>query len=467
MKRLAISDQPAYLRYLLALILVAAATYLKIRFFELIGTQTPFLLYFGVMIVCSRWLGKGPAFFCLALSVIATDYFFMAPYYFFAVNFREAVQLLFFILEAFLLIGLSSALTKAIKANISQMELFGAIMEKSSDGIVVVDKEGKRTYCSPSVQTVIGYSAEEYVSFPAWKLGHPEEIELVKAQYADLVSKPGQSDILVHRMRHKDGRWIWVESRVTNSLDDPHLQAMIASFNDITVRIETEQSRKDFIGIVSHELKSPLTSIRSYGQILLKKVDLNNDPVTASIVSKVLQLGNRMFKIINDMLDVATINASQLKLELSNFDFNALIYEIADALQQTSDKHALNLKLSPPVDVIADRERVGQVLTNLVSNAIKYTPAGGDICILSEIAGSTIRLSVRDQGIGIPEQNMELIFNRLYRANNSKSVKGLGLGLFICKQIIQLHGGAIGLESEEGKGSTFWFTLPDIIKVAE
>jgi PAS domain S-box-containing protein len=460
MKRISISELPAYLRYILSVVLTAAATFFKLRFFDLIGSQTPFLLYFGAIIVCSRWLGKGPAFFSLLMSLLATVYFFMAPYNAFAINFRQAVELFLFAMEAWLIISLSVALIKSTKKNLAQMKLFEAIMAKSSDGIVVVNKEGKRTYCSPSVENVIGYTDEEYLHFPAWKLGHPDELDGIREQYSKLVERPGEGTVLLHRMKHKNGNWIWVESRVTNSLDVPYVEAMIANFNDVTARIETEGARKDFMGIVSHELKSPLTSMKSYGQILLKKIEAGDDTAVFSFASRMLQLTNRMAKLINDMLDVATINAGQLKLDVKGFDLNDLVYEIAHSLQQTTENHQLVMDLCEVYEVSADRERIGQVITNLIANAIKYSPKGGEINVASKMEGDTIKLSVSDHGIGIPKTDIDLIFDRLYRVGNSGTIKGMGFGLYICQQIIQLHGGKLGVHSQEGKGSTFSFELP-------
>jgi two-component system CheB/CheR fusion protein len=324
----------------------------------------------------------------------------------------------------------------------------------------VVNNDGKRSYCSPSVKNVIGYTAEEYLEFPAWKLGHPDELEGITAQYKRIIEKPGESSVLLHRMRHKNGKWIWVESRVTNSLDDPDLEAMIAIFNDVTARIETEQARKDFIGLVSHELKSPLTSMRSYGQALLKKIETNDHAAVFTFASRMYQLTNRMVKLINDMLEVATINAGQLKLEINNFDLHTLVYEITDSLQQTTDKHQLVVNLCKVNEISGDRERIGQLLTNLIANAIKYTPAGGEILITSELSDNRVKLSITDQGIGIPQKDLAMIFDRLYRVRDSGAVKGLGFGLYICQQIIQHHGGEIRVTSEEGKGSSFTFELP-------
>jgi PAS domain S-box-containing protein len=326
--------------------------------------------------------------------------------------------------------------------------------------VVVVNPEGKRTYCSASVKNVIGYTDEEYLNLPPWELGHPEDVDDVKLKYSELINNPGSTTVLLHQMHHKNGHWIWVESRVSNLLNDPQIRAMIANFNDVTQRVERDQNRRDFIGIVSHELRSPLTNIKSYGQMLLKRLEGLNDGICTSFASKLIQQANYMEKMVVDLTDAATINAGRMQLFSSEFDFNLLIKEIAEGLQQSTNKHFLRIELCPMGMVYADKERLSQVITNMVSNAIKYSPSGGDILISSEVKNNSFFFHVKDSGIGIAEKDLQKVFYRLYRANKTTPIKGLGLGLYICHQIITLHNGEIGVESEEGKGSVFWFSLP-------
>jgi PAS domain S-box-containing protein len=459
-KRLPAMLLPDYARYIISLLLVLLATYMKFVLFNLIGPQTPFLLYFAVLILCSRWLGYGPALSALMLSTLAVNYFFMEPFWQFQINKMQVLPLALFIGEGYLVIHISRALNNSLKMNVADQAMYKAIMERSSDAVVVVDARGKRSYCSPSVKNVLGYTDEEYLNMPPWQLGHPDELHDIKDKYEKLIQNPGSSIVMLHRMKHKNGHWIWVESRVTNYSEDVQLKSAIANFNDVTERIEIEQSRKDFIGIVSHELKSPLTSMNAYGQLLLKKLDVKNDPSLASLAEKLVTQMGRMNRIISNLLDVTTINAGRMQLNLSEFDFNALVAEVLENLQQTTDKHSLRDLLCPVKLITADRERISQVMINLIANAIKYSPDGGLITVLSIKDGDELRISVTDQGIGIPKNDLDKVFNRMYRVNNTGSVKGLGLGLFLCQQIVRLHGGVIGVESEDGTGSEFWFRLP-------
>jgi PAS domain S-box-containing protein len=461
MKVFKFTDLPIYWRYFACIFLVIASTYLKILFFNVIGSQTPFLLYLAVILIVSRYLGKGPAIICLALCMLTTNYFFMSPYYKLHLNGREATQLLFFAVEGFLIIMISEQLTKAIKKNQADSSMFSAILENSTDGIIVVNTEGKRTYCSPSVKNIIGFTDIEYLSFPPWLLGHPDELQDIKEKYQQLINQPGRSDVFLHRMKHKMGHWIWVESRVTNLLHEPKVAAMIANFNDVTQRVESDQLRRDFIGIVSHELKSPLTGMKLYGQLLQKKLSDAENFASAGFLNKILQQISHMEKMLADLTDVVTLRTGRMQLNITSFDFNALAYEIVESLQQTTDKHRIELNLSGADTISADEERLRQVIVNLVANAIKYSPDGGDITITSEGKDGVIMISVQDNGMGISVDHKDRIFDRLYRVNGqTKGIKGLGLGLYICRQIIQLHGGSIEVESEEGKGSAFTISLP-------
>lgn len=461
MKEKPLAGLSLYIKYGLSLLIVIAATWFKILFFTIIGPQTPFLLYLGVVLIISRRFGKRPAFFGLTLCMAATSYFFLSPYNsFFISSERAVIQLFAFGLEGYLVIMVSDALKKALNKNQADSQRFQAILEKSSDGVVLVNAAGKRVYCSPSVKNVIGYTDEEYLNMPPLHLCHPEEAGNVREKYNQVVAAYGSSLILLCRLKHKNGHWIWVESRFTNSLNDPKVQSLIVNFNNVTERVETDQSRKDFIGVVAHELKSPLTSVKLYGQVLVKKLETLNDKTYVSFASKITQQASHMENMIAYLMEVATINAGRMQLCGSDFDFNLIVSEIAENMQHTTDKHYLKTELYAIAKLHADKEKISQVVINLVSNAIKYSPAGGIILIKSQKKENSLIVSVIDPGIGIPANNVDKVFDRLYRVNNTDGVKGLGLGLYICQEIIRLHNGAIGVESEEGMGSVFWFSLP-------
>lgn len=171
----------------------------------------------------------------------------------------------------------------------------------------------------------------------------------------------------------------------------------------------------------------------------------------------------RLTSLIGDLLDTTNIVESEMSLKMQNFDINELIVERVEELKRISKNHKFVVKLDKAKDIKADRERIEQVLTNLLSNAIKYSPAGGDIIITSKAIKKGVKVSVQDYGIGIPENMINNIFDRFFRIANPQinTYPGMGLGLYISAGIVERHGGSISVESEEGKGSTFYFTIPE------
>jgi PAS domain S-box-containing protein len=447
-------------RYAIALCLVGAITYLKFILFDLLGHETPFLLYFGAITLSILYLGKGPAIMVTLLSVTATIYFFMPPYDHFGVNSIQLTQVLTFVIEGSLIIFPTSALLRIRRTNQELLARWQSIIEKSSDGVVIVDQNGKRSYCSPSVENIIGYSADEYLHLSPWQLGHAEELSQIKEQYTRLTEMPGSSLTLIHRMKHKKGHWIWVESRVTNLLHEPNIRGLVANFNDVSARLELEQTRKDFIGIVSHELKIPLTSIKAYAQMIRQNLSAKAQDELSLYTSKILYQTDKLNNMLTDLADVATIRAGQMKLDIVSVDMTELILELIENFRTLRAGHTIKAELPPLPDIQADRERICQVLVNLISNAIKYSPDGCNILIGASQEKNDLIVFVQDQGIGIPLEDQNKVFDRLYRVNTAHKIKGLGLGLYICQRIIKQHHGEMGLNSIEGKGSTFWFKLP-------
>ncbi len=452
---------PFYIKYGIPLILITLATLLKIWLFSTIGSPTPFLLYFSVVIITARYFGRSAAILAMLFATLLSYYYFIPPYYGFSLTRDHIIQTVTFMLECSLIIGLSFALTRATTDVQAKERLFKALVEKSSEGIIMINPEGKRTYCSPSVTTILGYTPEEFINFEAWELGHPDELTDIREQFYRLASHPGKTIVVLHRMKHKDGSWAWIESKITNLLYNPHINAMISNFSNVTERILLEKQREDFIGVASHELKTPLTSLKAYTQVLQQRFKKDTDQTSYSIITKIEHQVNRIIMMINDMLDTTKLQAGKLNSDMSEFDFNGLITDITETLQQTSKTHQIKTELMPLKTLKGDRDRISQVVVNLISNAIKYSPQADTVYLTSKLEDGKVVLSVRDEGIGIPQADIDKVFERFYRVDNIKnSYQGLGLGLFICFQIIEQHKGKIGVHSEAGKGSTFWFSLP-------
>ena len=231
---------------------------------------------------------------------------------------------------------------------------------------------------------------------------------------------------------------------------------------DITELKQLQQQKDEFLGIASHELKTPVTSIKAYAQVLESMFRDSGDNRKADMVKKMDLQVNRLTNLIQDLLDVTKIHTGKLLFNDREFVFNDLVKELIEDLQRTTKKHVIIPQLADTGVVFADRERIGQVITNLITNAIKYSPNADKIIVSTSLLNEEIRLCVQDFGIGIPGDKTEKVFEQFYRVSGEKqhTFPGLGLGLYISSEIIKREDGRIWVNSEEGKGSTFCFSLP-------
>ena len=247
-----------------------------------------------------------------------------------------------------------------------------------------------------------------------------------------------------------------------NNLSDEgkdEISTLIKVFNNLMEQIKESQQRKDeFIGIASHELKTPLTTIKGYIDVLNS---MENQQPQKQFVEKALGSVQKLEGLIKDLLDVSKIQSGQLRLTLTRFYIDDVIDETIDAVKIVSASHKIIRKKSGNrLIVSADRQRIEQVLENLLSNAIKYSPGGQEVWVDTEVTKSAITISVKDFGKGVPKEEHHNIFERFYRSKDSSvHISGFGLGLYICRDIINRHNGKIWVESDL-KGSTFYFSLP-------
>ncbi len=238
---------------------------------------------------------------------------------------------------------------------------------------------------------------------------------------------------------------------------------------DVTERKKAEQEiiklsrqKDEFIAIASHELKTPVTSLKAYTQILERRLKVTGDESSAEMLNKMDLQINKLTTLIADLLDVSKIEAGKLQFHISNFNLTTLLKETIEEMQRTSGSHKLIFKYKENINIKADRDRISQVVINFLSNAIKYSPDANKIMINVSQTENRVRVTVRDFGIGINENEQKLVFERFFRANipQKESYPGLGLGLYICAEIIRRHGGKIGVRRNKGRGSSFYFTLP-------
>jgi PAS domain S-box-containing protein len=224
------------------------------------------------------------------------------------------------------------------------------------------------------------------------------------------------------------------------------------------IALEEERRRDHFLGIASHELKNTLAGIKSYTQLLERK--LKEDPKNSEYLYRIDVNTNRMKRLIDDLIDLTKLRSQKLTLIYNTFEINELLKEVSEEIQLITKTHKIVLRSDGPVFLSADRMRIRQVVTNLLKNAIKYSPDAHTVIISTHKSKDAVRVSVEDFGTGIDKKDQNKIFNLFYRVEESSRTNGLGVGLYISNEIIKMHNGVIELVSVVGKGSTFTFTLP-------
>ncbi|MEN5234278.1 PAS domain-containing sensor histidine kinase [Sphingobacterium faecium] len=234
------------------------------------------------------------------------------------------------------------------------------------------------------------------------------------------------------------------------------------TLRDITEQKKEEQRKDDFIGMVSHELKTPLTSLKAYLQILQRMDLLTKDPMSQNMLGKSVKQVQYMNTMINGFLNVSRLDSGQLHLVKTVFDFQSLFAEIEDEVLSTIKTHHFLFKASGKIMIHADREKIAQVLHNLVGNAVKYSPLRSTIRVDYSANDNSLKINVQDLGKGIDEEDQQRIFERYYRVkeNSGGVISGFGIGLYLCREIIELHDGTIQVQSVKDEGSIFYFTLP-------
>jgi len=269
--------------------------------------------------------------------------------------------------------------------------------------------------------------------------------------------------VVEFRIKHKNGAIRWcIAAGNPQYKQDGTFAGYIGSCTDIDDQKRLERQKDDFLGIASHELKTPVTSIKAYAQVLGAMLTKEGETKKADMVLRMDAQVNRLTNLIGDLLDVTKINSGRLQFNKTWFDFNQAVSESVTDLQHTTNKHQLIEDFSNTGEIYSDKDRIGQVITNLITNAIKYSPHSDKIIISTKLENNEFTVCVQDFGIGLPMDKAEKVFEQFYRVSGNKqhTFPGLGLGLYISSEIIKREGGRMWVNSVEGKGSTFCFALP-------
>jgi PAS domain S-box-containing protein len=344
-----------------------------------------------------------------------------------------------------------------------------AILSSIADGVVVSDEQGQIVMANEAVQRVMRVKGAEWVGQPVSTLfaGWPDDVQGVAQQAMSAVIASRRTGAVVQPasvlLERSDQT---VQASFAALLDErQQFAGTVIALRDVTAERESAQAKSEFVSTVAHELRTPMTSIQGYAELLLTgtmgALNLDQRHLLAIILSNT----RRMSELIADLLDISRIEAGRVELDPVPLNLAQLVYEVQDSIAETVRERGLALKLNlipgiPPV--LADHNRVVQVLVNLLSNAYRYTPAGGTITLTVRPAPGAVQIDVSDTGIGIEKQDQERIFERFYRVNHPQVAQepGTGLGLPIVRSLVELHGGKVWVQSEPGQGSTFSFTLP-------
>ena len=357
---------------------------------------------------------------------------------------------------------------------------FHALIERSKEGISLFDLDAKILYESPSNKRIHGYESWEMEGKNLFDFCHEDDLARALPRFEKLAKAPGIVETEVVRFKHKDGRWIYLEGTVINATDDSRVGALVNNFRDVTARLEAEREirrskdaaeeaqrlQQHFLTNLSHEFKTPLTLIRGP---LLDLAEGRADPASMQeTLSRVLRNVDRLDGLITELVDLSRLDAGTFGLQVNQHDLVAFVRGELDTFSAAADAKAVELLLDSPSRcmVFFDLTKMEKVVTNLLSNALRYSPKKGVVTIQLQLQADAedgrVRVEVIDQGLGMDEATRSRVFDRFYQADTTltREHEGMGIGLALAREMVEMHGGQIGVESDLGEGSRFWFTLP-------
>jgi PAS domain S-box-containing protein len=344
------------------------------------------------------------------------------------------------------------------------------------DVIVIIDNNGINQYKSPNVETLFGWKPDELVGHNIYENIHPDDAGIAKQFLSNLKQEAGKKGTIEIRYRRKGGNYVWIEITVVNLLHDEDIKGFLGNYHDITKRKKAQQEliaakeraeesdrlKSSFLANMSHEIRTPMNSIMGFASLLPEE---ESKDLMCNYAEIIVKNSEQLLHIIDDIVLYSRLQTRLLQNNPTEFNVSDLINEIKQSFdlpefkQKGLELRSQNLT-GQACKVKTDYDKLRQIFTNLVSNAFKYTQTGS-ITFGIDTFNNEQCYFVKDTGIGIPKNEIDKVFNRFYRGSNVTrgSIGGTGLGLSIVKELVQLLGGKIWVESEEGKGSTFYFTI--------
>jgi len=349
-------------------------------------------------------------------------------------------------------------------------ELFAILSNSSPVGVYIV-RDGKFEYVNPEFQESTGYTESELLGTNSLGLVHPEDRSQVRRNSTKML-KGQLSSPYEYRCLRKDGQVRWIMETVT-SITYEGRRAALGYYMDITERKELEwdlikykeldELKRNLLSTVSHELRTPLGNIKGYANMLIDYQHKLSDAQKREFILGIEKDADRLTGFVSDLLNLSRLEAGLLKVEKKPRSSARLLREVVAEARIRSPRHQIVLRVAERLPRVSiDVGRIKQVLDNLIDNAGKYSAEGTEIAVSARQADGGILVGVSDRGMGIPARDLEKVFSPMYRIEHKQAekVSGLGLGLSVCKGLVEAHGGRIWIESEVGAGSTCWFTLP-------
>ncbi len=343
------------------------------------------------------------------------------------------------------------------------------VVETIADGITILDSNGRITFANAAAERILGLTrsaiAGRTYNDPAWRIttvdGRPVRDEDLPFQRVMHSGAPVYN--LQHAIERPDGSRIILSINAAPLRDaEGGIVGVVASLSDITEQERLERLRDEFLSTAAHELKTPVATIKGYAQLLSQWAPGGHEPREGAAFAVINRQSDRLSRLVQELLEFSRLQYQRFQLHRQRTDLGALAAEAVGRLQATAPRHRLLLRRGEPVWVEADPDRIDEVLSNLLDNAIKVSPAGAEIETAVYVRNGDGVVSVTDHGPGIPPDRQAHIFERFYQAHAGTPYDygGMGMGLYLSREIVTRHGGRIWFESEWGKGSTFYFSLP-------
>ncbi|HEY2930662.1 MAG TPA: PAS domain S-box protein [Acidobacteriota bacterium] len=343
-----------------------------------------------------------------------------------------------------------------------------SVIEHMLEGLITLNEEGIIESMNSAAEHMFGYKSEELVSKHLKTLLF-EPNNLSDRDFTKSVIDKALGRVSEWEARRKDERTFPIEL-VLSEFHVPEGRRFVGNIRDVSERREVDRLKREFVSTVSHELRTPLTSIRGSLSLLAGGALGRLPEEAAEVVALAERNTIRLITLINDILDLERLESGKLEMHFDTIPLETVLRRSAEAVHAFADQEGITLEIpSSPSKVFGDGDRLVQVLVNLLSNGIKFSPKSSRVSIAVHESTAWVEIRVTDRGRGIPASHKRVIFERFRQveASDSRQKGGTGLGLAICKAIVEQHGGTIGVDSEEGGGSTFWIRIPSVVKRRE